>query len=383
MKTTIVDNLKNVLGWRTDRKLVVFESDDWGMIRMASTIAKQDFISKGYSINQCPYNSNDRLESNDDLQFLSEILLSVKDCAGKPAKFTINTIVANPDFEKIKNDNFENYYHKPFTETLKEYPGSQNVMTLYKEGIDRAIFQPQLHGREHVNLRLWMNRLQNNNPNAIEAFNHNMYTVHKEGAVNGRRDNLDAFGNANPKGDNYDFNQIIAQAQELFFDAWGFKSESFISPCYIWHPSLEKILQENGIKYIQGSNVQLVPVDDSTYKIRKKYHYMGQKNKFNQHYLVRNCLFEPTQSNNPQVVSQILKDIKLAFSHKKPAIIGTHRVNYIGSLNPKNRDNNLRLLQQLLNEIVKKWPDVEFISSDQLGKLIYNKKEKCVGLQVL
>jgi hypothetical protein len=146
---------------------------------------------------------------------------------------------------------------------------------------------------------------------------------------------------------------------------------------------LEKILQENGIKYIQGSNVQLVPVDDSTYKIRKKYHYMGQKNKFNQHYLVRNCLFEPTQSNNPQVVSQILKDIKLAFSHKKPAIIGTHRVNYIGSLNPKNRDNNLRLLQQLLNEIVKKWPDVEFISSDQLGKLIFNKKEKCVGLQVL
>lgn len=372
MKTTIVNNLKNTLGWRTDRKLVVFESDDWGMIRMASNVAKQHFITKGYSINQCLYNSNDRLECNEDIQFLGEVLLTVKDGQGNPAKFTINTIVANPDFEKIKNDNFENYYYKPFTETLKEYAGSQNVMSLYKEGIDRAVFQPQLHGREHVNLRLWMCRLQNNNSNAIEAFNHNMYTVHKEGAINGRRDNLDAFGNANPKGDNYDYNQIIANAQELFFNAWGFKSESFIAPCYVWHPSLEKILQKNEIKYIQGSHVQLVPVDNSTYKIKKKYHYMGQKNQFNQYYLVRNCLFEPTESNNPQTVNQVLKEIQLAFFYKKPAIISTHRVNYIGSLNSKNRDNNLKLLKQLLSEIVKKWPDVEFISSDQLGKLISN-----------
>ena len=47
----------------------------------------------------------------------------------------------------------------------------------------------------------------------------------------------------------------------------------------------------------------------------------------------------------------------------KPAVISTHRVNYIGGLNPDNRENGLRNLDSLLNRIVQKWDDIEFISS--------------------
>ena len=36
LKQIISHNLLNIPGWRTKRKLVVIESDDWGAIRMPS-----------------------------------------------------------------------------------------------------------------------------------------------------------------------------------------------------------------------------------------------------------------------------------------------------------------------------------------------------------
>ena len=65
-----------------------------------------------------------------------------------------------------------------------------------------------------------------------------------------------------------------------------------------------------------------------------------------------------------------LKEIKTAFTWRKPAIIASHRVNFIGYINPDNREQNLKLLVELLRKIVKKWPEVEFMTSDQLGKLM-------------
>jgi hypothetical protein len=69
-----------------------------------------------------------------------------------------------------------------------------------------------------------------------------------------------------------------------------------------------------------------------------------------------------------------LYDIKTAFRWHKPAIISSHRVNYIGAINPANRDNGLLLLSRLLLEIIRIWPDVEFMTTPQLGELM-NKDE--------
>ncbi len=67
-----------------------------------------------------------------------------------------------------------------------------------------------------------------------------------------------------------------------------------------------------------------------------------------------------------------LRDIGHAFSWKKPAIISSHRVNYIGSLDKSNIDHGLQQLDTLLKTIVKKWPEVEFINTMQLGALMNN-----------
>ena len=62
----------------------------------------------------------------------------------------------------------------------------------------------------------------------------------------------------------------------------------------------------------------------------------------------------------------------IAYYWNKPAIISTHRLNYVGYINPSNRDKNLKLLDHLLSSILKKWPDVEFMTSVELGDTILN-----------
>jgi hypothetical protein len=62
-----------------------------------------------------------------------------------------------------------------------------------------------------------------------------------------------------------------------------------------------------------------------------------------------------------------MKEISSAFFWKRPAIISSHRVNYIGAINEKNSKRGLTDLQNLLQRIVKTWPDVQFISSEQLA----------------
>ena len=60
----------------------------------------------------------------------------------------------------------------------------------------------------------------------------------------------------------------------------------------------------------------------------------------------------------------------MAFCFHKPAVISSHRVNYIGALDVANRTRGLQQLRLLLSKILKTWPDVEFMSSVDLGELI-------------
>ena len=89
----------------------------------------------------------------------------------------------------------------------------------------------------------------------------------------------------------------------------------------------------------------------------------------NQVYITRNCFFEPSQEGRDWV-STCLQEIKSAFMWRKPAVISTHRVNYIGALIPENRTRGLAFLNSLLRKIKMQWPDAEFMTSDQLGDLI-------------
>ena len=103
--------------------------------------------------------------------------------------------------------------------------------------------------------------------------------------------------------------------------------------------------------------------------------YLGHQNKEGQINLVRNTVFEPALKNeNFDSINDCLRGIQNAFFWNKPAIITSHRLNYIGYLDKTNRSKNLKLLDTLLTKVLSKWPNVEFMTSTQLGNIIQNEK---------
>jgi hypothetical protein len=368
-KSDLSQNLINIQGWRTIRKIVVIESDDWGSIRMPSGDVYSKFISNNLHISESAYNRLDSIECNDDLNTMYEVLHSFKDSYGNHPVITANCVVGNPDFQKIRQSDFEEYHFEPVTETLKRYPKRDKVENLWIEGNFLGIFHPQFHGREHVNVVRWMDALRQRIPEI-------MFTFDNETTFSGEGDyNFMEVLDYNTPADLVKMKESLAEGLDFFEKVFGYRSKSFIPPCYTWHSDIEDTLHLNGVRYIQGLFVQSVPTG-SFGNYTKKYHFTGSRNSLGQYFLVRNCFFEPSLSKSSDTVGECLDRINIAFRWYKPAIISAHRINFMGSLVEKNRTDNLKLFNDLLKRIIKTWPDVEFMTSDQLGDLIAGEKER-------
>lgn len=364
LKNVLTENLFNIIGWRTKRHIVVIESDDWGSVRMPSRAVYEDLVSKGVRFSGYGYDRYDTLASRDDLQNLFEVCNSVKDINNRPAVITANCVVANPDFEKIKKSGCNEYFYEPMTDTLSQYYPNANPFPLWLEGIKQGCFYPQLHGREHVNVQMWMNSLQENHKGAKDAFDKRVFSFLVEKEEDKRIKNTSAFLSITEEERAF-YHQSIIEAQNLFLNIFGFKSKSFIAPSFIWGRDIEKWLAEVGVKYIQGMPVSLIDG-------KKAYNYIGKNNVLGQQYLIRNAVWEPTQHPSRDSNGVCLRQIETAFKWHKPVTISSHRLNYIGSLDINNRIQNLKNFKKLLFDIKRKWPDVEFFNSEELGNIISN-----------
>lgn len=370
---SLVRNLSNLPGWRTKHKIVIFESDDWGSIRTSNINAVDRLSAKGIdfkSMDALRYSYNDSLASAEDLSALFEVLLSVKDCNNHPAVFTAVSLVANPDFARIRENDFRHYYYEPFTETLKRYPGCEGSFELWKQGIRAGIFIPQFHGREHLNITAWMNALSKGHNETMEVFKEGMWG-YVNSFYNGRKINYQEAFNIHDPLEIPFLEDVIADGLNLFEKLFGYRARLFVAPNGPFPNVLEKSMSLNGITYINQAKIQYEPIGYG--KTRKVFHYLGMKNKWGQIYLTRNCFFEPGSHAKTDWVGSCINEIKTAFRWNKPAIISSHRVNYIGSLNINNRQKSLKQLKELLVRIKNRWPEVEFMSSDKLGSLILDR----------
>jgi len=366
MIKNIIRNSYDLIGWHTNKKIVVIESDDWGSIRMPSK-AVFDSIPIKYKKNyNSPYYFYDTIASPKDLEMMFETLSSVKDKNGREAVLTANCIMVNPDFEKIRKNNFSEYSYEYFTKTLDNYHGKE-TFKLWNQGISGGFFKPQLHGREHVDVVAWMEKLKNKDEMYLDAFHRRIFSVNHD--LKGSKKNLTTSLDSNSLEESLLKARFVKEAADIFKNIFGFYSTTFIAPSFTWNSDIERALSTKGVKFLQGIHVQKVPTSmERVYKYKKN--YLGKTNNFNQHYIIRNVIFEPSIDSSKYGIDSALSRVKRLFMFKKPAIISTHRLNFVGSLDQKNRDNNLKLFRKLLFEIMKKWPDVEFMSTNQLGEMI-------------
>jgi len=367
LKQNLAKNYINARGWRTKRKFLLIESDDWGAIRMPSRKAYEYLLSKNIAVDRSYFDRNDSLESAEDLESLFGVLNGIRDINSNPAVITAFSVVANPDFEKIDSTKRQEYHYELFTESYKRDPLTEKSFDLFLEGIKKNLLYPQFHGREHINVKRWIEAI--NSPSIKEDFAFNQQAIISaklpEDVYSYPLNYLAAFDYSDTD-EVWMYKKIITDGLGHFEELFGFKSISFVAPCSIWGDGINETLSNFKVKLQVGQ--QNLPGNSKRNKIINR--YWGSKNQFSQIHWRRNCTFEPARDQNYDWVSRCLKEIEIAFRWGKPAVINSHRVNFIGSIFPENRKSSLQKLGTLLNEVQKKWPEVEFINTEQLGEIM-------------
>lgn len=358
------NHLLNISGEKVGKRIVVFESDDWGSIRMPSQEVYRHLINSGISLNKNPYNRFDSLETADDFEALYSVLTKFSDHKGNAPILTANFIMANPDFDKIASSNFESYYFESFRDTYQRSNNSKNSWDILQQGIRENLIKPQFHGREHLNVNHWLNLLKQNHRQVKAAFEQGVFCLDLDGASL-RRENLMASFDYSTNEEKQFIEYSVVEGLQMFEENFGYKSASMIAPCNVWGNHIEVVAAAQNVKFIQSLRGRNIPQPGPAYK--RDFPVMGQQNKNGQFYLVRNVYFEPATSNSYNWVNNAIAKIEAAFFWNKPAVISSHRLNFAGTMDPENRARNLAMLSELLSQIMLRWPDVEFMSTDALG----------------
>lgn len=368
IKRHFSNNIKNVYGWKTSRKIIVLSVDDYGNVKVDSKEALNRMEAQGVKP-LSHFDIYDALETEQDLMGLYEVLSSVIDSKGNHAVFTAFALPVNIDYEKMTANNFDQYYYELLPETFAKLKGYENVWQLWKEGMNKKLIVPQFHGREHLNVKMLNDALQNKDRKTLIALENRSYTGI---SVKNYPSYTAAFDFVDIK-ENEAYKEIITDGLNCFEKVFGYRATNFNPPGGRESSILHKTLFENGIQFLD------TPADKKEYqgdgKYRRTLNYMGKKNDLGHTFLIRNAVFEPTGTKKFDSVDRALEQIESAFRWKKPAIISSHRVNYCGHIDEHNRREGLAALKKLLHAIVKRWPDVEFMSANELGELIVSEEK--------
>ena len=354
----VVDGLKHIVDSGLAKRYVVFESDDWGSQRMPSADARNSLIRKGIISGSSPYDS-ESLESASDIEALVNVLAAFTDATGNNPVFTCFCNPANPDFDAIRNSGFQTYQYESVWETLERRGDRPQVEAIWSSACKEGYLVPEYHGREHLQVRMWMSSLRTGGA-ARTAFDHHFYSV----GVDGLPDILGAFRAAYFFSDEKEVDQlgeIIEDGAKLFNNVYGCKADIFCPPNNVFHPFLYPAVKNAGCSSIilalrskqpdgKGAGRQELRVSNEPYPGLKAAR--------------RNTVFEPVMNAG---VAHALKGIESAFTWGVPAVISTHRVNYLGGIDPSARSKGLRSLQTLLSEILERWPDASFITSREMA----------------
>ena len=369
IKRSIVANFKNVLGWRTSERYLAFAVDDYGSVRLASRGAR-DKLEKSNSCRMGQMDRFDAVETCEDLQALFEVLRAHKDAAGRVAIFTAFTLCANPDFDYLRKHRA--YGHETLLQTFERLSSEQHkayegTWAVWKEGISSGLIRPQFHGREHFNVPLLVKKLLDRSADleanvAVDSmaglqddpelpgvgFTH-AFGIHDASVLPLQR-------------------EIINSGLRLFEDIFEFRSVTFTPPAGKLHPSLDGYVHALGVKSIDKPFFGTRPIGNG--RNQRSINFLEPPKEGKNGKIVRTLSFEPCSGVKSDPVGEALREIEIAFRWGKPAIISSHRVNYGGHIDPENRKRGLGALSELLQRIKKLWPDIRFVSVDELAEIM-------------
>lgn len=369
LKQIITNNAKNIIGFSTKRKIVVFSVDDYGNVRLDGIEAKKNLIAGGMNL-PSHFDNLDTMETTEDLEILFDALTSVKDKNNNPAVFTPFALPCNINFEAMKQNSYQKYEYELLDKTFskledrhpKKYTGT---WALWKEGLEKGLLRPQFHGREHLNLKIFNQKLKENDAVTRLCLENNSYTGIKNTeyptiSYTAAFDFWDIEENKN-------FEEIITSGTLHFESVFGYKPIHFNAPGATASCIINDFIFANGMRFIDNPIIKNEHLGFGKYQ--RKINYTGKKINSGLININRNVVFEPCEGDRDWV-GTAMEQIESAFRWDKPAIISSHRVNFCGNIDQDNRKKGINSLRNLLKRIIEKWPEVEFMSSEELCRII-------------
>ncbi len=345
-----------MVDWRSLRA-VAFESDDWGF---AGFVPSDDVWQgkKKEDLNPGKFPAvywGSTLEDSVMVFKLCQIMDSIRGSDGFPAVFQPNYVMSSLSFEKETEGYIWKRYNWPNLPPAYSRPG---LVSAVQQGIKNGHWYPEFHATWHYDPSM---RLE------LALSTSFAQQMTQQGVV--LFPESEKARELGPWRSTKELSSELSHSLQLFQTAFDRPIGSIIAPDYTWDDRIEAIWRKFNINVIQAKREQRDPslLSGKAGRIqkllkRKIQMIVNRRSK----YLERNCRLEPVQAPDPDaVVAQCVKDTHQAWKSGQPAIVETHRVNYV-HLNPEVVKIGQQSLQCYVNAICK--------NSDKLPLFLVDKE---------
>ena len=323
-----------LISWREPvlhRPVLIIESDDWGA------------------------GPPDQSEA---LGTIAQLLAGFKDCDGRHPVMTLGIVLASADGERITATGS---YQRQLISTGTH--GS--LLETIGNGVEAGVFDIQLHGLEHFwpsalmeasqcdeTVRVWLQRaplsLTEDLPSSLQSRWVNAVSLPAE-----------------PLNDK-EVLQAVQEETAGFEAIFGDVPGVAVPPTFIWNECVEKAWAAGGVDVVvtPGRRYESRDYDGQPSDAGDPV-YNGQLTDIGIVYMVRNSYFEPSIGHMAEQAMAAL-DFKTRLG--QPALLETHRFNFLGSIDKKNR--SVEELKRFLEQALVTYPNLAFISTGKLAKIL-------------
>ncbi len=300
------------------------------------------------------------LEQASALKAIANLLSRYQDNQGRHPGMTLGLIFGIPDSEKIKASDF-NTYHRLSLDN-KDFAPIRNAIN---QGVEKNVFSLQLHGMEHF----WPPSLLaavNHQPELRALLENERWLMTEQLPSHLQSRWVDASELPSRSLSNEVIVSAVLEEVEAFQAIFECQPTVVVPPTFVWNNSVEQAWYQSGLKRIVtpgfrciGRNKQGGTISDPSVLSNGQHHSSGLQT------IVRDAYFEPSLGHSAE---SALEHLKARSRLAKPTLLETHRFNFIQS--QAEMDNALEALEQLLIQSLREYPNLMFISTDQLGQAL-------------
>ena len=315
------------------RPILIIESDDWGA---------------------------GPAEQADTLKEITRRLTVLADCDGHHPVMTLGMVLAIADGNRIKATGD---YHRRILSRSE----NKELLEAISYGVESGIFAVQLHGLEHYwpaaliaasfedgTVSDWLARTPET---STEDLPFPLQSRWVDASVLPARD-LSAV----------EINKAVKEEVAVFRSIFGYLPKVSVPPTFVWNQIVEQSWAEAGVEVIVTPG-RRYETRDETGQLAGcgATFYNGQTGSSGAVYLVRNDYFEPALGHiADQAVAALGQKTQLG----RPTLLEMHRFNFMGPVDRKKQ--TLAELDMLLRQALEIHPDLAFLSSDELARILVN-----------